>query len=74
MTQPGVFLRKLFDTAVAAASPENCMHKWLPMRPHGRVVIVGAGKAAASMALELEGHWADPLEGVVIVPYGHSAG
>ncbi len=49
------------------------MHKWLPMRPHGRVVIVGAGKAAASMALELEKHWAEPLEGVVIVPYGHSA-
>ncbi len=71
MTQPRVFLRQLFDTAVAAASPENCMHKWLPMRPHGRVVIVGAGKAAASMALELEKHWADPLEGVVIVPYGH---
>ncbi len=71
MTQPRVFLRKLFDTAVAAASPEKCMHKWLPMRPHGRVVIVGAGKAAASMALELEKHWADPLEGVVIVPYGH---
>ena len=73
MTRPDVFLRKLFDTAVAAASPKNCMQKWLPMRPDGRVVIVGAGKAAASMALELEKHWAKPLEGVVIVPYGHSA-
>ena len=73
MIRPDVFLRKLFDTAVAAACPENCMHKWLPMRPDGRVVIVGAGKAAASMALELEKHWAEPLEGVVIVPYGHSA-
>lgn len=73
MIRSDVFLRKLFDTAVAAASPENCMHKWLPMRPDGRVVIVGAGKAAASMALELEKHWAEPLEGVVIVPYGHSA-
>ncbi len=73
MIRSDVFLRKLFETAVAAASPENCMHKWLPMRPHGRVVIVGAGKAAAGMALELERHWAEPLEGVVIVPYGHSA-
>ena len=72
MTRPDVFLRKLFDTAVAAASPKNCMQKWLPMRPDGRMVIVGAGKAAASMALELEKHWAKPLEGVVIVPYGHS--
>lgn len=72
MIRSDVFLRKLFDTAVAAASPKNCMQKWLPMRPDGRVVIVGAGKAAASMALELEKHWAKPLEGVVIVPYGHS--
>jgi len=73
MTQPGVFLRKLFETAVAAASPKNCMNKWLPMRPDGRVVVIGAGKAAASMALELEKHWAEPLEGIVIVPYGHGA-
>ncbi len=73
MIRSDVFLRKLFDTAVAAASPENCMHKWLPMRPDGRVIIVGAGKAAASMALELEKHWAEPLEGIVIVPYCHSA-
>ena len=73
MTQPGVFLRKLFETAVAAASPKNCMNKWLPMRPDGRVVVIGAGKAAANMALELEKHWAEPLEGIVIVPYGHGA-
>jgi hydroxypyruvate reductase len=36
-------------------------------------VVVGAGKAAASMALAVESHWpADlPLEGVVITRYGH---
>ncbi len=73
MTLPRAFLRQLFDTAVAAATPKNCMNKWLPMRPDGRVVIVGAGKAAASMALELEKHWPAPLEGIVIVPYGHGA-
>lgn len=73
MTLPRAFLLELFDTAVAAAMPKNCMNKWLPMRPVGRVVVVGAGKAAASMALELEKHWAGPLEGVVIVPYGHGA-
>ncbi len=73
MTLPRAFLLELFDTAVAAAMPKNCMNKWLPMRPVGRVVVVGAGKAAASMALELEKHWAGPLEGIVIVPYGHGA-
>ncbi|MEE8426486.1 MAG: glycerate kinase [Woeseiaceae bacterium] len=73
MTLPRAFLLELFDTAVAAATPKNCMNKWLPTRPNGRVVVVGAGKAAASMALELEKHWAGPLEGIVIVPYGHGA-
>ena len=65
------FLRSLFDTAVAAAAPENCMRPWTPAKPGGRVIIVGAGKAAASMAKELEEQWSGPLEGRVIVPYGH---
>ena len=71
MVDPRLFLRSLFDTAVASATPENCMSQWLPSRPAGRVVVVGAGKAAASMAKELEDHWEGPLEGSVIVPYGH---
>lgn len=73
MTQRRAFLRKLFATAVAAATPEYCMNKWLPLQPDGRIVVVGAGKAAASMALELEKHWMGPLQGTVIVPYGHGA-
>ena len=73
MTHPRAFLRKLFDTAVAAATPENCMNKWLPAQPDGRVLVVGAGKAAAGMALQLEKHWTGPLQGMVIVPYGHGA-
>jgi glycerate 2-kinase len=71
MVDPRLFLRSLFDTAVASATPEYCMSRWLPSRPAGRVVVVGAGKAAASMAKELEDHWQGPLEGSVIVPYGH---
>ncbi len=64
-------LRSLFDAAVEAALPANCMSDWLPARPAGELVIVGAGKAAASMALELERHWQAPLRGTVIVPHGH---
>ena len=67
------FLRSLFDTAVAAATPRNCMRAWMPLRPAGRVIIVGAGKAAASMAKELEELWSAPLEGTVIVPYGYGS-
>ncbi|NNF40487.1 MAG: glycerate kinase [Woeseiaceae bacterium] len=64
-------LRSLFDAAVQAAMPANCMSDWLPARPAGEVVIIGAGKAAASMAVELERHWQAPLQGAVIVPHGH---
>ena len=71
MFEPRQFLRSLFDTAVAAATPENCMRAWVPAKPAGRVIIIGAGKAAASMAKELEDQWSGPLEGSVIVPYGH---
>jgi len=73
MTDGTRFLRNLFDAAVAAASPAACIPLWLEERPRGRVVVVGAGKAAASMALVLEQEWAAPLEGLVIVPYGHGA-
>jgi hydroxypyruvate reductase len=49
------------------------MSRWLPSKPDGRIIVVGAGKAAASMAKELENHWGGPLEGRVLVPYGHSS-
>lgn len=73
MIEPRPFLKTLFDAAVAAAAPENCLSSWLPTKPGGRVIVVGAGKAAASMAKELEKQWDGPLEGQVIVPYGHGA-
>ena len=63
MIEPRPFLRTLFDAAVAAAVPENCLPSWLPTKPGGRVIVVGAGKAAASMAKELEKQWGGPLEG-----------
>jgi glycerate 2-kinase len=73
MLQARQFLESMFDAAVAAATPQNCMRAWTPPRPNGRVIVVGAGKAAASMARELEELWAAPLEGRVIVPYGYGS-
>jgi len=66
------FLRELFDAAVAAASPDICVPPYLPEPPKGRTVVVGAGKAAASMARAVEERWAGPLEGLVVTRYGHS--
>lgn len=67
------FLRALFEAAVAAARPGVCVPPHLP-RPGGagRTVVIGAGKAAASMAQAVEDRWAGPLEGLVVTRYGHA--
>jgi len=67
------FLRELFDVAVAAASPSERLPAFLPEAPRGRTVVVGAGKAAASMAQTTEHHWHGALTGLVVTRYGHAA-
>ncbi len=61
----------MFDAAVAAALPSCCVPKHLPPPPKGRTVVVGAGKAAGSMAAAVEAHWQAPIEGLVVTRYGH---
>jgi hydroxypyruvate reductase len=62
-----------FHAALAAADPLQIVGKHLPPPPRGRTLVIGAGKAAASMAVAVETHWpaGAPLEGVVITRYGH---
>jgi hydroxypyruvate reductase len=72
MIDPASFLRSLFNAAVAAASPDICVPPNLPEPPRGRTVVIGAGKAAASMAQAAEDRWAGPLSGLVVTRYGHS--
>jgi glycerate 2-kinase len=69
---PEGLLRALFAAAVDRALPERCLPAYLPEPPAGRTVVVGAGKAAASMARALEAHWTGPLEGVVVTRRGHA--
>ena len=71
MDAPREFLQALFQVAVEAASPAHCLPPHLPERPAGRTVVVGAGKAAASMARAVEEHWQGPLSGLVVTRYGH---
>ena len=54
MTDDRQLLRLLFDAAVAAASPAACVPLWLESKPGGRVIVVGAGKAAAGFLLAKE--------------------
>ena len=64
-------LMGLFDAALKAVDPLHVMPQYLPAKPKGRTVVVGAGKAAARMALALEQHWDGPLQGLVVTRYGH---
>ncbi len=67
------FLRALFDHAVAAADPKNCIPKYIPEPPKGRTLLIAAGKAAASMARAVEQIWPEnkPLSGTALTRYGH---
>jgi len=70
---PKALLLESFRAAVAAADPLKILPGHLPQPPAGRTLVLGAGKAAASMALAVEQHWpaAAPLEGLVITRYRH---
>ncbi len=71
LADPQSFLIELFHEAVQAADPAHCLPPHLPPRPKGRTLVVGAGKAAASMARAVEDNWNGPLEGLVVTRYGH---
>ena len=67
---PATFLRSLFDRAVEVADPMRSLARFLPDKPAGRVVVIGAGKASARMAEAVEAVWG-PCEGLVITRYGY---
>jgi hydroxypyruvate reductase len=71
--QPHELLIDSFRAALTAADPLHIVPKHLPPPPKGRTIVLGAGKAGASMAKAVEQHWpADkPLEGIVITRYAH---
>jgi hydroxypyruvate reductase len=77
-------LKGAFTAAVAVADPQVIVPKYLAQifpqgsEPIGKCLVVGAGKASASMASALEAyaktHWPQTsLEGVVLTRYGHNS-
>ena len=77
-------LKNAFAAAVAVADPQIIVPQYLAKifpagnEPKGRCLVVGAGKASASMASALESyattHWPQAtLEGVVLTRYGHAS-
>lgn len=63
-----------FQAAVAAADPLKIIAAHLPPPPKGRTLVVGAGKAAASMARAVDLAWPQDaaLEGIVVTRYAHA--
>ena len=83
MTQENI-LKNAFAAAVAVADPQVIVPQYLAkifpagQEPRGRCLVVGAGKASASMASALElyasTHWPQvKIDGVVLTRYGHAA-
>jgi glycerate 2-kinase len=62
-----------YTRAIDAAHPSKHLTRYLLELPKGRLIVVGAGKAAASMAQAVEAHYPhDKLDGLVITRYGHA--
>ena len=70
---PRALLKAMFDAAIAAALPDKSLPAYLPKPPKGRTIVVGCGKAAASMARAVEDHWKGEISGLVVTRYGHNA-
>jgi glycerate 2-kinase len=68
---PRSLLRAMFDAAIAAALPDKTLPAYLPSPPQGRMLVVGCGKAAGSMAKAVETHWPGELSGMVVTRYGY---
>ncbi len=84
MNKQEMILKKAFATAVAVADPQIIVPEYLAkifpagQEPQGKCLIVGAGKASASMTSALERHaqlnWPEAkLEGTVLTRYGHGS-
>jgi len=67
---PIQLLTELFDVAVHAALPAHNIEAFLPKKPKGRTVVIGAGKASAAMAQAVESYWDSITSGLVVVPHG----
>lgn len=70
---PRELLIGAFHAALDAVRAETVLPGHLPPPPSGRLIVVGAGKAAAAMAAVVERQWPSgaALEGLVITRHGH---
>ncbi len=74
MIELSALLRALWDVGIGAVAPELRTGEFILPPPQGRTLLVGAGKAAASMAAAYCAQAPAPAEGLIVVPYGHRVG
>ena len=70
VADPRGFLADLFEAAVDAADPEKMLKNYLPTKPKGRLIVVGAGKASAHMAAAFEAAYEGAYEGLIVTHHG----
>ena len=69
-------LSALFEAAYKTAHPATCLPQHLPpVPPDGRIIIIGAGKGSAAMAVAAEDHYiaagqADKISGLISTRHG----
>ncbi|WP_343562142.1 glycerate kinase type-2 family protein [Kiloniella sp. b19] len=69
--EPKTLLRSLFQAGLDAANPRLTLPGFLPEPGKGRTIVIGAGKAGASMAKAVEENWSGELDGLVVTRYDH---
>jgi glycerate 2-kinase len=64
-------LEQAFAKASQAAAPAVCLPPALAGLTRRPALVLGAGKAAVSMAAAFRAHWRAPVRGMVVTRYGH---
>ena len=64
-------LEQAFEKAAQAAAPAVCLPPALAGLPRRPALVLGTGKAAASMAAAFNANWGAPVRGMVVTRYGH---
>ena len=64
-------LEQAFEKGRQAAAPAACLPPALAGLPRRPALVLGTGKAAASMAAAFHVHWGAPVRGMVVTRYGH---
>ena len=64
-------LFKIMSSALNASKPDGNFN-YIPSKPKGKTIILGAGKASASMAKAFEKIYPHKLEGLVVTRYWHN--